>query len=79
MLEPEKNKIIVKCLDNCSCMSIDKWSDDPDYYVTFYKSYQKKTLWFRIKDAYNVLIGKDVVGTDIVLEPNDFQKLKNFS
>jgi hypothetical protein len=78
MEETEKTEIIVKCADNCSCMSIDKWSDDSDYYVTFYKSYQTKSLWFRIKDALNILRGKDVVGTDIVLKPEDFTKLKNF-
>jgi hypothetical protein len=78
MDETEKTEVIVKCVDNCSCMSIDKWSDDPAYYVTFYKSYQTKRLWFRIKDAISVLRGKDVVGTDIVLKQEDFQKLKNF-
>jgi hypothetical protein len=78
MEETERTEIIVKCVDGCSCLSIDKWSDEQDYYVTFYKSYQSKTLWYRFKDALNVLLGKDVVGTDIVLTENDFNKIKNF-
>jgi hypothetical protein len=78
MEESSKSELIVKCVDNCSSLSIDKWSDEQDYYVTFYKSYQTKTFWFRVKDAIKILLGKDVVGTDVVLTENDFNKIKNF-
>jgi hypothetical protein len=78
MEESNKNELVVKCVDNCSCLSIDKWSDETDYYVTFYKSYQTMTFWYRVKDAIKILLGKDVVGTEVVLTENDFNKIKNF-
>ena len=73
-----KKDIIVKCVDNCSCLSVNKFDDEDEYYVTFYKSYYKKRFFFRLKDALKTLLGKDVVGTEIVLSEEDFNKLKNF-
>lgn len=73
-----KKEMIVKCVDNCSCLSIDKFDNENEYYVTFYKSYNNKRFTYRIKDALNTLLGKNVVGTEIVLSGEDFNKLKNF-
>lgn len=73
-----KKEMIVKCVDNCSCLSVDKFDNENEYYVTFYKSYSDKRFTYRIKDALNTLLGKNVVGTEIVLSGEDFNKLKNF-
>ncbi len=73
-----KKEIMVKCVDNCSCLSVDKFDDENNYYITFYKSYGKKRFSFRLKDALNTLLGKDVIGTEIILSEEDFNKLKNF-
>lgn len=73
-----KKEMVVKCVDNCSCLSIDKFDDENEYYVTFYKSYDNKRFLYRIKDALNTLLGKNIVGTEIVLSEEDFNKLKNF-
>jgi hypothetical protein len=47
----EKSELIVKCTDNCSCMSIDKYEDEPEYYITTYKSYAVKGWRDRLIDA----------------------------
>lgn len=76
--ESEKRELIVKCTDNCSCVSVDKWSDEDFYYLTFYKSYTEKGLWFRLKKAFKVLMGRDIIGAELVLEEEDFNKIRKF-
>lgn len=76
--ETKKKEVIVKCADNCSCVSVDKWSDDDFYYLTFYKSYTERGLWFRLKTAFKVLMGQDIIGADLVLEKEDFNKIRKF-
>lgn len=75
----DKDSVIVKCTDNCSCMSIDKFNDEPYYYVTYYSSYGGTSLWYRIKSAWKVLKGGSVVNNELVLEPEDFQKILDFN
>jgi hypothetical protein len=74
----EKTELIIKCVDNCSCLSIDKYEDEPMYYVTTYKSYATKDWRDRLVDAWSVLLGHTVVDTEIVLTEEEFNKLKNY-
>lgn len=72
-----KKEVIIKCTDNCSCMSIDKFNDEPEYYITFYRSYGNKSIWGRIKDVYNILMGNDVINHELIVYKNDIDKLIN--
>lgn len=74
----EETKLIVKCTDNCSCLSVDKFDDEPLYFITTYKSYSKKGWRDRLVDAWNVLLGFEVVDTEIVLTEEEFNKLRKF-
>jgi len=74
----EKSELIVKCTDNCSCMSIDKYEDEPEYYITTYKSYAVKGWRDRLIDAWSVLLGGRVVDTEIILSEEDFDKIRNY-
>ena len=73
-----KSEIIVKCVDNCSCMSVDKFNDETDYYVTFYKSYGNKSFWGRVKEAWKTIRGLNSNFNEIILTQEDFKRLKNF-
>jgi len=75
-----KKEIIVKCVDNCSCLSVDKdtTGDMSDYYVTLYRSYSGKGFWFRVRDAWKALIGKNLSTWDMVLTEEEFNRLRNF-
>jgi hypothetical protein len=73
-----KKELIVKCTDNCSCLSVDKWDGEDDYFITTYKSYSTKNWLDRIKDIIRIIKGEDVVGTEIVLKESDYDKLRNF-
>jgi len=73
-----KKELILKCEDNCSCVSVDKWENEPIYYLTFYKSYPNKNLFGRIKDAFWHILGRDIVGTEVLLDEDDFEKIRNF-
>lgn len=74
----DKKELIVKCEDNCSCISFDKWLDEEDYYVTFYKSYQGSSFLSKIKDMWKILRGKNVIGFEVILKEDDFTKIRNF-
>lgn len=74
----EKSELIVKCTDNCSCLSIDKYVDEPMYYISTYKSYARKDWRDRMVDVWNILLGNNVVDTEIVLTEEEFSKLKNY-
>lgn len=75
----EKKELVVKCLDNCSCLSVDKYDDCGDHYITLYKSYEGKSFWLRLKDIWKILIGDRVSSFDIVLSEEDFNKIKKFN
>lgn len=74
----EKTELIVKCTDNCSCLSIDKFDDEPLYFITTYKSYSTKDWRDRLVDIWNIILGHNVVDTEIVLSEEEFDKLKNY-
>lgn len=73
-----EKELIVKCSDNCSCLSVDKFPDDDEYYVTVYKSYAGKSFKQKIEAIYNIIFGGDIVKAEVILAPEDFEKLKNF-
>ena len=74
----ERSEVIVKCVDNCTCMSVDKFNDDTDYYITFYKTYGNKSLWGRVKEDWKTIRGLNSDLNEIVLTKEDYQKLRNF-
>jgi hypothetical protein len=73
-----KKELIVKCNDNCSCLSVDKWDDEDTYFITTYKSYTDVSWLTRFKDIWKIIKGEDVVGTEIILKESDYDKLRNF-
>jgi hypothetical protein len=73
-----KSELIVKCVDNCSCMSVDKFNGETDYYITFYKSYGNKSFWGRVKEAWKTIKGLNSDLNEIVLTQEDYKRLKNF-
>lgn len=73
-----RTEIIVKCVDNCTCLSVDKFDDSTDYYITFYKSHGKKSLWGRIKSAWKTIKGDNEDLNEIVLTHDDYERLKKF-
>ena len=73
-----KKELIVKCNDNCSCLSVDKWDGEDDYFITTYKSYTDVSWLTRFKDIWKIIKGEDVVGTEIILKESDYDKLRNF-
>jgi len=72
-----RSEVVVKCVDNCTCMSVDKFNDDTDYYITFYKSYGNKSLWGRLKEAWRAIRGLNSNLNEIVLTQEDYKKFKN--
>lgn len=77
-MKPEtKKSLIVKCDDNCSALSIDKWDDDV-YYITTYKSYNGVSFIGKIKDIWKILKGLDVINNELVINKKEFVKIKKF-
>ena len=80
-MEDNKNEVIVKCQDNCSCMSVDCWDEDEfdnQYFITFYNSYGDTTIFNKLKDIWKIIRGKKIYNTDLVLTEKDFDKIRNF-
>lgn len=73
-----KKSLVLKCNDNCSAISIDKWDTDGIYFITTYKSYSTKSVTDRLKDIWRIVKGEDVVGTEIILNESDYDKLRKF-
>jgi hypothetical protein len=73
-----KTELIIKCSDNCSCISVDKFEDEPEYFITTYRSYKSKGWRDRIMDAWVILLGGDVVDIEIVLYEEDFDKFRKY-
>jgi hypothetical protein len=73
-----RNQLIVKCADNCSCLSVDKWADEKEYTVTTYKSYATKGWKSKLSDIWKIIKGDNVVDTELILSEEDFNKLRNF-
>jgi hypothetical protein len=73
-----RNQLIVKCADNCSCLSVDKWADEKEYVITTYKSYATKGWKSKLSDIWKIIKGDNVVDTELILSEEDFNKLRNF-
>lgn len=76
-LKTEKS-LIVKCNDNCSALSIDKWDEDDVYYITTYKSYNGVSFMGKIKDIWKIIKGLDVINNELILDTEEFNKIKKF-
>lgn len=72
-----KKELIVKCTDNCSAMSIDHWENEEDYFIAFYKSH-KKSFFYRLKEAFKYILGKDIIEVEIVLNKEEFNQIRKF-
>ena len=73
-----RKQLIVKCSDNSSCLSVDKWDDEKEYVVTTYKSYATKGWKSKLSDIWKIIKGDNVVDTELILFEEDFNKLRNF-
>jgi hypothetical protein len=74
-------ELIVKCWDNCSCLSIDYWDEpeDNEYILTFYNSYSDKTSFGKkLKDIWKIIRGKRIYNSELILTKEDFDKIRNF-
>lgn len=72
-----KNELIVKCLDNCSCLSVDRW-DEEEYIITTYKSYIDKGWKRKLMDIWKIIKGDKVIDVEIILTEENFEKLRKF-
>lgn len=78
-MKPKTEKsLIVKCNDNCSAISIDKWDDDDVYYITTYKSYNGVSFMGKIKDIWKIIKGLEVINNELILGTEEFNKIKKF-
>lgn len=78
-MDDKRTEVIVKCKDNCSCLSIDKFDNESDdYFITIFKSYSTKNFIERLKDIFRILTGKSVIDFEIILTNEDLDKLRNF-
>jgi hypothetical protein len=77
-MSDKRTEIIVKCKDNYSCLSVDKYDNENDYYITTYKSYSTKSFSERLEDIWRIIKGESVVDTELVLTEEDYNKLINF-
>ena len=73
-----KTSLIVKCNDNCSALSIDKWDGDDVNYITTYKSYNGVSFMSKIKDIWKIIKGLDVINNELILNAEEFNKIKKF-
>jgi hypothetical protein len=74
----DRREVIVKCADNCSALSIDKWDGENEYFITTYKSYSGKNWYEKLKDIIRIIKGETVVDTEIILDETDFERIRNF-
>ena len=72
----DKKEVIVKCVDNCTSLSIDKWNEDEEYILTFYKSYSGKSFKEKIKDIFRILRGREVIGSELIIDKKSFDKIR---
>ena len=75
----DSNNILIKCVDNCSCVSLDKFKDEDAYYLTFYTSFEGKSLIERLKNVWDFIKGKDLTSREIIIKEKDFDKIRTFN
>ena len=75
----KRTEVLVKCGDNCSAMSVDRFDGEgEEYYVTFYNSYEDCSWFKKIKTIWKVLKGRNIHNSEIILSPEEYNKLRNF-
>ena len=77
-MEEVKKEVIVKCFDNCSCMSVDKFDNESEYFVTFYNSYHDASIYRKIRDIFRIIRGRQINTSEVILTEEDYEKLRNF-
>lgn len=75
--ETKKKELILKCTDNCSCLSIDNWEGEDSYFIMTYKN-ERKPLWYRFREAIKYIMGYKIVDVDLILTEEEFNKLREF-
>jgi hypothetical protein len=73
-----QREVIVKCMDNCSCLSVERWDIGSEYVITTYKSYTDRSWKRKLMDIWKILKGESVVDVELILDKDEFQKLVNF-
>jgi len=74
-----ENKNYFRCTCTCSIISIEKWDDDDgEVIITLYERTYKpnENFWDRIKRSFKMLIGRECLHGEVVLEKEDFEKFK---
>lgn len=75
----DKKELLLRCECSCSVLSVENWSDEEEYYLTFYSYYDRdKSFKSRLKRAWKELIGKGSEGNNIILSKDSFNKLRGF-
>lgn len=75
---PEEKSVTVKCVDNCSAVTLTKWSHEQEYELTLYKSY-REGFWERFKQVFSyAFLGREAIFGELVLTKDEFEKIKNF-
>ena len=75
---PIEESVTVKCWDNCTAMSIIKWSDEPDYQLVLYKTYGT-SFWYRLKEGLRYIFKiKNIFNSDLILTPEEMDKIIKF-
>jgi len=74
-----ENKNYFRCTCTCSIISIEKWDDDDgEVIITLYERTYKpnESIWVRVKRSFKMLIGRECLHGEVVLEKEDFEKFK---
>ncbi len=74
-----KKELFIECNCHGEILKIDKFEDEEEYYLTVFKySFPSISFFRRIKYALDVLRGKGIITSDLVLSPENFNKIKKF-
>jgi hypothetical protein len=75
----EKDELVIKCADNCSAISLDKFEDDETFFITFYRSFDRnKGVWFKLKTIWKILFGGIIHDTELILTKEDIVKIEDW-
>lgn len=74
-----KKELLLSCKCLGEVVSILKYDDEPDIYVTVYRyQFPYLSFWRRIKFAIKVLRGEGTETADVVLSREDFNRIKEW-